>query len=386
MYAYTRREREEERILQVSEYETAFLGWVGRYLKQDPASILSEGSSIAGAAVRKIAKKLSMAAIARRKESEVSIKISTARLENGIPEPMDDRPVDDNAADDSSSSDAEVDATGKYSVDTFHGTRVVVQPCGTIKPVGRGGNILRFRMERKTAQDLMKLGTPSIYFSPEEIRLQLGNDIVYRKQIERLLASPQGPHWLIQYHHETQVIQETRARVEGKTQPPTGIQHLAAPNRPTNSVGGSQWKNGELQRKLRQGSNFECRPMKNGSNMGRVCVRGVQFLVPEEADFKSVSIQCEVNPEAIEHKYKCATNLEQGDPAYRLGVRIKFTSKIDNEEKVIWASLGGQCNTKKLNSLVDFLDGQDDEWTAQQPRRFLDRYPSKGRTKITYTS
>lgn len=129
-----------------------------------------------------------------------------------------------------------------------------------------------------------------------------------------------------------------------------------------------------------------CNLMKNGTDQGRVCVRGVQFLVPKDADFKTVSLRCEVAPAGTEHADKYAINLDKDDPAYRLGVMVKYTSKEDQETKEMWAKLRGPRNTMKLNSIVDFLEGRDDDWTALRPRRFLDRCTTKGRMKPMYTS
>lgn len=58
-YAYIRKEREEERILRLDEYEPAFLGWVRRYLGRDPTSILSTGVSVGASVVEQIGSKIS---------------------------------------------------------------------------------------------------------------------------------------------------------------------------------------------------------------------------------------------------------------------------------------------------------------------------------------
>ena len=113
--------------------------------------------------------------------------------------------------------------------------------------------------------------------------------------------------------------------------------------------------------------------MSNGAETGRVCFRGVQLLVPKEADFDTVFIQCDLAQNGSRHSNACATSLCEDDPANHLGIKLPFNSKVDSREKELWATLGGKCNTKKLNSLVDFLEGKDEGWTEQQPRRFIDR-------------
>jgi hypothetical protein len=60
MYAYVRKEREEQRLLHLAEYAPCFRSWVCRYLQEDPAAVLSRRDSLAGAAVRKISRKISI--------------------------------------------------------------------------------------------------------------------------------------------------------------------------------------------------------------------------------------------------------------------------------------------------------------------------------------
>ena len=67
MYSYVRKEREEQRLLCLEEYAPCFRAWAGRYLRVDPASVLLRGESLAGAAVRKIGFKIS---IARQRSSK----------------------------------------------------------------------------------------------------------------------------------------------------------------------------------------------------------------------------------------------------------------------------------------------------------------------------
>jgi hypothetical protein len=60
-YAYVKKGREEQRLLHLAEYVPCFRSWAGRYLREDPAVVLSRGDSLAGAAVRKISKKINVA-------------------------------------------------------------------------------------------------------------------------------------------------------------------------------------------------------------------------------------------------------------------------------------------------------------------------------------
>ncbi|KAJ5585300.1 uncharacterized protein N7459_005100 [Penicillium hispanicum] len=61
MYAYIRREHEEERTLELLEYTPSFLSWATRYLLQDPTQILAQGHSIAGTVLLKIRTNMSIA-------------------------------------------------------------------------------------------------------------------------------------------------------------------------------------------------------------------------------------------------------------------------------------------------------------------------------------
>jgi hypothetical protein len=119
--------------------------------------------------------------------------------------------------------------------------------------------------------------------------------------------------------------------------------------------------------------------------MGRVCFRGVQLLVPE-AGFATVQIQCDLVAAGLQRSNPCATKILEKDPAARLGIKLKFKSTLDGEMKELWATLSGEGNTKKLNSLVDLFDGKDEQWTEQQPRRFFDKKKGREGTKPSYTS
>ena len=222
-----------------------------------------------------------------------------------------------------------------------------------------------------------------IHFSLEEIDLRVDDHVVYGKPIERLLASVAGAEWLVQIAHELGALQGKPVPEDDSEWESPGDQLTVLTH---DSRLGTGWKNGELQRKLRLGNIFPCTEMKNGTEMGRVCFRNVQVLVPEGADFKTVFIQCDLAPNGSRHSNACVTKLREDDPAKRLGIKLKFNFKVNNEEKELWATLGGEGNTKKLNSLFDFFEGKDEGWTEQQPRRFLDRNRFRGRMRISYTS
>jgi hypothetical protein len=73
MYAYVKKEREEQRLLYLPEYAPCFRSWAGRYLQEDPATVLSRGDSLAGAVVRKISRKISIARQRRSKKNSAAV-------------------------------------------------------------------------------------------------------------------------------------------------------------------------------------------------------------------------------------------------------------------------------------------------------------------------
>jgi hypothetical protein len=153
-------------------------------------------------------------------------------------------------------------------------------------------------------------------------------------------------------------------------------------------IQGSTWRNGELKRKLRQGANFHCTELKIcGVIVGyRVYFRGVQISVPLEANIQTVFVHASLVPEGTVHPHECIKDGEASDPAHRLGIKVKYKIRDGNTGKEFWSRTSGDCNIKKLNSLVDFLEDKDEDWTENQPRRFLDRNHARKRFKKSYTS
>lgn len=82
-------------------------------------------------------------------------------------------------------------------------------------------------------------------------------------------------------------------------------------------------------------------------------------------------IHCDLLEKGLEHPETCAKNAPDGDPEKRLGIELRFNSKKSSIVEESWIKMATESDTKKLNSLVDFFDGADKEYTAKQPRRFL---------------
>jgi hypothetical protein len=113
-----------------------------------------------------------------------------------------------------------------------------------------------------------------------------------------------------------------------------------------------------------EGSEFHCGERKE-DKYGRVTLRGPLFiLVPRHADFSSVWIQCDLLEKGIEHPETCAKSAHDGDPAKRLGIRVRYRLKETGKLEEDWYKMETDSDMKKLNSLVDFLDGENEEYTA----------------------
>ncbi|OJZ91757.1 hypothetical protein ASPFODRAFT_27617 [Aspergillus luchuensis CBS 106.47] len=363
MYFYIRKEREERRFLKLTEYSPSFLSWAGRYLFQDPATITSDGNSVAVAALSKIRKQMS---ISRRKhvlrvESE---KIPERKQENG---------------------NCKEDIRSIYGQYLFHGKAVVILRSGYVKLTApEHGFSLLFRMSATEAKKILALQKEiRIYFLPCEVTLCVDDITVYRKPIERLLSSVRGEEWLLQIVGELTAVREglTEEKRFGYGTPEINLAVI-----PHDSRLGNRWKNGELQRKLSLGSLFSCTEMSNAAKVGRVYFRGVQLYIPREADFETVFVKCDLVAQGFRHPNACISKFEPDDPANRIGIKVRYQIKESSEQEEFWVAMSGDCNIRILNSLVDFLDGKSEDWTEGQPRRFLPRNISKGRGKISYTS
>ncbi|KAF9892888.1 hypothetical protein FE257_000478 [Aspergillus nanangensis] len=324
--------------------------WVARYLFQDPAVILAQEHSVAGAALSKIRAKMS---ISHRQQNHRRKKKDNTSIGDDMP--------------------------------LFHGKIVTVLRSGAVKlnsPKVKCN--LQFRMAQGAARMILDLQKEvRIYFSQTKVELRVEDQIVYHKPIERLLTSVNGDEWLVQITKELGSIQEDSNVLDERTKEIIPAQLVVRPHDPRLGAG---WKNGELQRKLLHGSVFSCAKINNAARVGRISFRGVQLYIPQEADFDTVFVQCDLVDQGLKHTHMSPTLFEADDPATRLGVKVKYRVKATNEPKEYWATFGGTCNTKILNSLVDFLEGKDEKWTENQDRRFLARSVFRGRTHVSYTS
>ena len=88
--------------------------------------------------------------------------------------------------------------------------------------------------------------------------------------------------------------------------------------------------------RLLEGSEFYCGERKE-DKYSRVTLRGpLCILVPQHADFSSVWIQCDLLKKGTEHPEACIRNAHDGDPAKRLGIRIRYRWKENGKMEEDW--------------------------------------------------
>ncbi|KAL8718407.1 MAG: hypothetical protein Q9225_004450 [Loekoesia sp. 1 TL-2023] len=298
-----------------------------------------------------------------------------------IPKPLDDS-HEDNDEDQGLPIERETGSDEAGEPKTCHGTTVQVYKNGRVV-ISSAEFPLEFRTSNTQAQKIYSFGsTLRIYFSPTDIEIRVNKEVVYTKPIERLLGSLQGAEWL------SQLILEKQASPGA----PYGDEYAEAKYHSglglvSHERHGSTYKNGELKRKLLQSANFHCAQLKSrgAHTENRVVFRGVQLTVPLKANTQTVSIQVDLVPEGTVHPHECIDGGEAGDPAHRLSIQVRYRTMHENAQEEFWYRTSAQGNIKKLNSLVDFLENKDRDWTAQQSRRFLDRNCSRKRFKTSYT-
>ena len=88
-------------------------------------------------------------------------------------------------------------------------------------------------------------------------------------------------------------------------------------------------------------------------------------------------IWCDLCANGTEHPAGCALNTQEGDPAKRLGIFAKYNSKKTGETEEFWYKVTSERDLKKVNTLVDFLDGESYDYTLNQPRRFVPKRKGK---------
>lgn len=420
MWRYIQKEREEGKKLRLEDYSPDFLNWASRYLGRIPADVLASGESLASVAASSVRANMSASHQKRLLSNKhPAIAALTIRAKNVIPEKFNDAkhhpqntfgsqqggvenipfrplidellapiPLDDLYADRNGVGGSNLDSslTGDVDLRTCQGSLIDVLKNGDCKIVGcHPGLALRFGTSSAIGDRLRGLAKkPRIYFRENDIQIRAGTDAIYTTPIERLLSTAQGADWLIQLVLERELLQKAPDQKEAamalkESQTVLGNISFQTP------IGGD-WRPAELRRRLLLGDVFPCAELKSGGRVQeyRVMFRDVQISVPMTADRGTVFLQAFLTPEGTDHEHKCVTRGEENDPARRLAINVKYKVKDTGGGTKVWWTTRGDCNAKKINSLVDSLEGKDEAWTSSQPRRFLPR--SRGRDKVSYTS
>ena len=378
MWGYVRKEAIDGKTLRLEDYSPSFLSWVHRYIGHDPALVIATGASLARTASKKVVQRIHK----RSQSSPPSTHHRPPVDELDIPIPLDDS-YGVNEEEKLLTTEVEADSEKAGEPPTCNGSIVKVYKNGRVI-ISDAGFHLEFRFSKAQAEKILDSGsTPRIYFLPADIEIRLNEEVVYTKPIERLLGSMQGAEWLSQLIVEREALQAKPYKDEHTEAEPQGDLGVVS-----HAHHGTTWKNGELKRRLLQGDNFHCTQMKNhGTYVGNtVAVRGLKMYIPMKANPQTVWIRADLVPEGTYHPHECINGGEADDPAHRLSIQIKYRTIHENTPEGFWFRTSGQARIKQLNSLVDFLEDKDEDWIAQQPRRFLDRDHSRGRLKISYTS
>lgn len=116
--------------------------------------------------------------------------------------------------------------------------------------------------------------------------------------------------------------------------------------------------NADRRRKLLEGSQVYC-TRRHDTKHGTVVLRATLTMkIPQQADFSTGWIQCDLLEPGKAHPHVCTQNTLDGDPAKRFGIRFRYESKETGKMEEGWARMETEWQTKQLNSFVDFLDGE----------------------------
>jgi hypothetical protein len=98
-----------------------------------------------------------------------------------------------------------------------------------------------------------------------------------------------------------------------------------------------------------------------------------------------VKVRVDLSPEGQSHPHVCATLAEDDDPASRLAVEVSGETKT-GEKRRLWLHTQGIKAVKKVNTLVDKLEGVPEEVIMKTARRWIAPTKSSGLKKAIYTS
>ena len=98
-----------------------------------------------------------------------------------------------------------------------------------------------------------------------------------------------------------------------------------------------------------------------------------------------VKVRVDLSPEGRRHPHVCATLAEDNDPASRLAVEVSGETET-HEKRRLWLYTQGQKGVKKVNTLVDKLEGVPEDIIMKTERRWIAPSKSSGLKKAIYTS
>jgi hypothetical protein len=129
---------------------------------------------------------------------------------------------------------------------------------------------------------------------------------------------------------------------------------------------------------LLNGTRISCASVGATGKHGRVSLRHSLYVyLPKDVDFNSLWIWCDLREKGTKHPECCAVKPQESDPVTRLGIFVKYSVIAVRESKEFWYKFLTEKHTKKVNTLVDYLDDDNSEYTSNQPRRFIESSKSK---------
>lgn len=294
LWAYVKRECDEQRILQIDEYTPSFVTWAGRYIGEDPYTIASQGTSLATTAATKLRQVMSEAASSRAQRKR---KMGEKERWSYLRQPPIDIP------------------NNPINGTLFRGNTVKVTRSGYVSlMMDSERTFVRFRINIDGLEDILGSGeTPTIWFSLTHVTLCMGQETIYKTPHGRLIQSSDGLLWFDLISHEIKAISGSPEKV-------SRTNDLISPK--TGPLSDGHWGSIELRRRLLQGDKFHCKILKNGTDMGRIFFRDVAILVPEQADFDTVYVQCFLAPDGSRHPHACV-ECDSKNPANRLAIKTE---------------------------------------------------------------
>jgi hypothetical protein len=139
-------------------------------------------------------------------------------------------------------------------------------------------------------------------------------------------------------------------------------------------------------RKLQQGRELKLTsdpryPSCRGFSIGHVTFALPARVIKPGGDTVLVTISIE---EKHPHRFYYAARSAADDPAIRLGVHVSGKD-VDRKAFAGWIHSNGEMVVKKVNTLVDQLEGNPLQYSMMQPRRWLKLWKPDGKKHVYCT-